>query len=390
MEQIGVIYALRFSSGHYYIGQTAHLATRIRKHINDANAGRHANIKFQRCFDKYGEPVLEIMDSCNVGFLDHLEEFYIKHNFGFNNCCNLSPSAKTTRGMKFSETGRKNASLSKKGKKWTNRQRESYMALPKKKKNSKSRRLINVDTGQIYESITLAAEAEGFTAGALGNRLKRRRSYPIIFLDEYIKGCHIDKPHRDAVIPVLNVETKEVFPTIKSAAASYGLTPQKLYNRLYNNSSYPFIYYTEDATKMQSRIDSLRNIRKQNIQVIHIYTEKVFHKIKDAAKYAGVKEAALRKRLHQSKDPHYMLHSEWLSLTYEERADRLINPPIKPTSGTPINVIHKETGVVFESINKAADAFSIKGDTLSQQLRKRYTCCPFMYYSDWLEQNKAS
>lgn len=146
-----------------YIGQSVDISHRRSCHEYDLKNNRHKNIYLQRAYNMEPDAFsFEIICYCNEEDLDELEMFYInKYNsadshYGYN----LDKSARGT-GRKSEETKRKMSEV-KKGntamcgiklsEEWKKHLSE---AQPHKK------RVICIDTGEVYESFADAARRTG-------------------------------------------------------------------------------------------------------------------------------------------------------------------------------------------------------------------------------------
>lgn len=151
------------NNGKVYIGQSVDISHRRSCHEYDLKNNRHKNIYLQRAYNMEPDAFnFEIICYCNEEDLDELEMFYInKYNsadshYGYN----LDKSARGT-GRKSEETKRKMSEV-KKGntamcgiklsEEWKKHLSE---AQPHKK------RVICIDTGEVYESFADAARRTG-------------------------------------------------------------------------------------------------------------------------------------------------------------------------------------------------------------------------------------
>ena len=97
------IYEIRNTiNGHRYIGSTANLKQRWRKHHSDLNKGRHHSIYLQHAWNKYGEDVFvfDVLEEWGIEFLISMEQWWM------NMLCpeyNMSPVAISCLGVKHTE-----------------------------------------------------------------------------------------------------------------------------------------------------------------------------------------------------------------------------------------------------------------------------------------------
>lgn len=118
------IYKITFNgTDKFYIGSSYNIGKRKSAHERDLFHRRHGNIIMQRCYDKYGEPIFEILEEvdrwdCPVFkvLLLSLEQEYIDRLKPDINIYQIAGSAKNNTP---SEETRKKLSIANKGKKLT-------------------------------------------------------------------------------------------------------------------------------------------------------------------------------------------------------------------------------------------------------------------------------
>lgn len=86
---------------YYYYGQSQHLPHRFEKHRSQFRTGKNSNERIQRVFNKYGMPIFENIELCEIDKLNEREQVYIDMYFNDKNCCNMTPTAGSTRGYKM-------------------------------------------------------------------------------------------------------------------------------------------------------------------------------------------------------------------------------------------------------------------------------------------------
>lgn len=151
------------NNGKVYIGQSVDISHRRSCHEYDLKNNRHKNTYLQHAYNKEPDAfIFEIICYCKEEDLDELEMFYINKYKATDQECgyNLDKSARGT-GRKSEETKRKMSEV-KKGntamcgiklsEEWKKHLSE---AQPHKK------RVICIDTGEVYESFADAARRTG-------------------------------------------------------------------------------------------------------------------------------------------------------------------------------------------------------------------------------------
>ena len=219
------IYKLIWDNNNYfYIGQSSNLIERKKCHIRHLKYKWHYNNRLQKVYNKYGIPKFTIIEYCENLELDNREQYYLDLHFNDKNCCNLSPTASSNRGMVVSIETRQKISDAKTDTKLSNQHKESIsnglknaykngrthhflgtkseenpfygknhtdatkLKLRGKRKsvsmgkNPKARLCINLETGIFYDCVSEAAISYGFNFSTLYNRIYKGKETKIIFI----------------------------------------------------------------------------------------------------------------------------------------------------------------------------------------------------------------
>jgi group I intron endonuclease len=97
------IYKLEWEQGYFYYGQTQNFIQRKSAHLSRLNKGTHKNIRITRLFLKYGLPKFIIIESCEIKYLDIVEQKYLDKHVNNKMCCNIETIANSgARGCKRS------------------------------------------------------------------------------------------------------------------------------------------------------------------------------------------------------------------------------------------------------------------------------------------------
>jgi group I intron endonuclease len=70
------IYKLTFSNGSVYIGKSSNIDKRWSQHGKAMSKGTHTK-KIQECYEKYGEPLYEVVFECHPDHIDIMENYFI-------------------------------------------------------------------------------------------------------------------------------------------------------------------------------------------------------------------------------------------------------------------------------------------------------------------------
>lgn len=110
-----------------YVGSAVNLAKRYREHWSALRSTRHRNRRLQNAWDKYGEAgfVFEVIELVLVSFLLEREQFWIDKldSAGRKKGLNLSPTAGSALGVKYSDEARQKISDGRRGLKFTDEAR---------------------------------------------------------------------------------------------------------------------------------------------------------------------------------------------------------------------------------------------------------------------------
>lgn len=159
-----------------YIGSTININIRWNKHLTDLKKNRHHSIKLQNHYNKYGESDLQfsILVECEKENLLKIEqEFIDSYKPYFNicpiagNCTGIHRSEKEKqkcREYRHTEEAKKKISEAGIG-------REVSAKSLSKLLERRCVKVIDTDTGIIYDSIIMAANAFGIKRRTLENKL---------------------------------------------------------------------------------------------------------------------------------------------------------------------------------------------------------------------------
>lgn len=195
MEKMLIIYRAHFTnSDKCYIGITNNLENRKRQHLKDTLRG--ADRKFHKAIKKYGEPIFEILETCQtINELYDAEKRYISQYDSFKNGYNSTLGGEGTFGSPRpkNKTWRKNQSIKMSGsgnprygikldddfkKTHSNLMKEYYQNNPNKKAwgNKSAMNMIWINDGIIEKKINKKESIpEKFNKGRLFKNRKGRK-----------------------------------------------------------------------------------------------------------------------------------------------------------------------------------------------------------------------
>lgn len=106
------IYSISIGARFYFGSASISFQRRMTEHLSKLRNGKHNNAIMQAAFNKYGESnfLFAIVERCEAEKCLDREQEYLDEHFENNLCMNLSPTAESTRGFKFSDESKKKIS----------------------------------------------------------------------------------------------------------------------------------------------------------------------------------------------------------------------------------------------------------------------------------------
>ena len=220
MKHRGIYKIYWDNNTYYYIGQSIDIDARYKKHLRLLKKNKHENYRIQNIYNKYGIPNICILELSDDN-LDIIEQSYIDIHFNNKDCCNLSPSASTTKGYKHSEETKKLIGELSKKKIYTEeyraklRSRKPNITFLGKKHSEETRKLMSLKAkGKIKSAEHLRK---------IGDAHKGGKSY--------------------MAKPVINVFTNKIYPSIKDLSIEENIKYFALQYRLRKNVDDTYQYY---------------------------------------------------------------------------------------------------------------------------------------------------
>lgn len=249
MKRNSGIYKLFWTNcDHYYIGQSICITARYKKHLRKLFKGDHENSRLQNVYNKYGSPEVEVLATCLPEELDQVEQTFIDQHFNNTSCCNLCPTASSTKGYKHIPESLKKIGEKSRQKVFTEeyraklRARKPNYTMLGKKHTEKAKRLMSERRKGVPKSaehrkkIGLAHTGEKhYNYGKSLPESTREK------LSAVLSGGSNPKARK-----AINMNTKEVFPCLKDAALAAGVNYSTAKSSVKRNPNYFLQFYNPD------------------------------------------------------------------------------------------------------------------------------------------------
>jgi len=258
--------------------------------------------------------------------------------------------------------------------------------------HSRSVKVINVNTLEVMTVTELALKLD-VNSGNVVPKLKGEKTNDTghLYLDVYEKMTNDEINEYKTFLSeyknprnqkVINVLTKEIFPSIKDAANSIKMKRRKLSDWLDNKSRNKtfFILYDDYKLMVEEEVESHINFIKDNIsgkpkvitEIINVKTKEKYHSINEAAK--SVKMCARTLGTWLKKDnvnkTFFMFYERYEKLTDNEvkMFMKMVSLNKKNKVDKFIKVINIKTNTIYNSIVDAQKSSGIPSTTFSRYL----------------------
>lgn len=239
---VGIYCIENIKTNKVYIGQSIDIETRIKRHFRELENGIHHSKHLQRSYDKYGKENFSwrVLEECLESDLDNAEIKWIKTLDSYKNGYNCTTGGTGVNGWKGDDAFKEKMSLIVMGEKnpnyghkWSDKMKSSASKRVKESgkyrgsNNPRSRKIICIETLEIFDYIRLAAEkmnvGETSISVALNKKYRVASGYHFAYYTdefyEYIKSNH-HKYLRDCYSEAKNAKyyedlTNKVFYTGK-------------------------------------------------------------------------------------------------------------------------------------------------------------------------------
>jgi group I intron endonuclease len=204
----GIYKITSITNGKIYIGCASNVRTRINGHLYNLRKDKHNNSYLQRAWTKYGEEnfIFEMIEKCDISDLHAREHYWVNElnslnrSTGYNlkptdpNGCSIHSEA-TIEKLRQANKGKKPSQACIEAGKIYNASEECKINLKEARKklknvdfnivNSHKRKSIkNIITGEVYDSLAIAANILNIPKYELSRRIlgKRKNNTNLIYL----------------------------------------------------------------------------------------------------------------------------------------------------------------------------------------------------------------
>lgn len=191
----GIYEILNVVTQHRYIGYTSNLRKRRNQHFFSLEHGLHQNRYLQSSWNKYGKYNFKynIIQFCSRDKLAYYEDYWVKilktedHYYGFN-IQSTDPnnifivSEETKQKLRIVNKGKRPSDLCFKNRRLIPMSKEHRIRIGKLTSERKSKKVMNILTGQLYKSVRLLSKELLVTESTLSYHLlqkSRVNKFPI-------------------------------------------------------------------------------------------------------------------------------------------------------------------------------------------------------------------
>lgn len=324
-EKICGVYKIENTiNGNIYVGVSIDCDYRKKSHIRLLNNNKHTNSHLQRAWNKYGEKsfIFSIIEKCNKEDLPQREIYWISYYDSCNNGYNQTYGGDGTANIKFPKERGEKISKALKGRKHPDKAGKNA---------TNARKIICLDTGNIYDCIEYAAKQIGIVGSAIVASCKNhiaisKNKHVFAYWDDYL---NMSNNEIDEIImyaqekymykyykkskPIICLNTKENFLNGVSASKKYkaeysylmkcckGMVSSCGKDSSGNGLAWMFLeeYNNVSEDVVKSRIENAITKSKHNIPIpVHcITTNEIFKSCAAATRKYNLYQGTFKKHL---------------------------------------------------------------------------------------------
>lgn len=272
--------------GKMYVGKSIDVHARMQAHRNRLRYQNHPNVYLQAAYNKHGADAFsyELLEEWDIDVIFSMENYWVNllnttnDKYGYNIC----PTSPTGRSKNSPET-RAKISKNRKGKLATDESKKRMSDAHLGKSNpQRSRRVVYLETGEIFVSLNQLSIYLGKHYSVLQSLGKSTQNNVYKYLDPPL-GCK-----SASAISVIHTKTGKIFNSLIDAALFVGMQAPTLSVQLRRNYECEFRYLNKTSDFV-----SKRTKRK----VIHIETNVEYDSIREACRIHSVDENKIYQHL---------------------------------------------------------------------------------------------
>ena len=348
-------------TGDFYIGQTIDFHERELQHKRDPQP------KMRDDVEKYGWDAFkfEVVEECSREELNEKENYYITeldpayNTIKIHNWTHTPETCEKIRQAKLGQTHTDESceKMSEKrlGVTLSNEHKEKCRQSSLGNK-SRSKAVVCIETGKIYENMKIAAAEIGIVPSAISGVIRginiTAGGYHWRYADE-----DADKGSRKRNVAVICTDTGEKFPTLEAAAKKFGISATTV-SKIARGKQISSLHFklVEEPKYNEIRTEDRRfGSTSHYTPIICLDNGKEFSSIKDAAEFLDISPQSISSVLNgraKTAKGYTFIYADGQSHKIIKRKVQCI-----------------ETGKIFDNVNEAAESVNLSPRTLANHLR---------------------
>jgi len=184
-----------------------------------------------------------------------------------------------------------------------NEELQNRIKLKEKSFSLKPIKIINITTGEIFESINEAGKYYNIPNGQISNcinkKVKSAHGYVFMRYDEYVEnGKNFNEYNikiKKIKKQVININTGKIYPSIKNASEETKISKSSISSccrhKIKNAGGYQWEFYYDGIDMCNIELRNPRNYKKK--KVININTNIIYNNANQAAKALGLRSSSI-------------------------------------------------------------------------------------------------